>query len=85
MNKREKIIRAMGNKIFTVTFTKKDGTVRVMNARRGVTKGVVGVGLPYNAEEKGLITVYDMKIRQFRTVNVETVQTVKSVGTIHIF
>ena len=85
MNKREKIIRAMGNKIFTVTFTKKDGTVRVMNARRGVTKGVVGVGLPYNAEEKGLITVYDMKIRQFRTVNVETVQTVKSVGTVHTF
>ena len=85
MNKREKIIRAMGNKIFTVTFTKKDGTTRVMNARRGVTKGVTGVGLPYNAEEKGLITVYDMKIRQFRTVNVETVQTVKSVGTIHIF
>lgn len=85
MNKREKIIKAMGNKIFTVTFTKKDGTTRVMNARRGVTKGVTGVGLPYNAEEKGLITVYDMKIRQFRTVNVETVQTVKSAGTTHTF
>ncbi len=75
----------MGNKIFTVTFTKKDGTIRVMNARRGVTKGVVGVGLPYNAEEKGLITVYDMKIRQFRSVNVDTVQTVKSAKTLYTF
>jgi molybdenum cofactor biosynthesis enzyme len=85
MNKREKIIKAMGNKIFTVTFTKKDGTVRVMNARRGVKKGVTGVGLAYDAAEKGLITVYDMKKRQFRSVNVDTVQTVKTVGITHTF
>jgi molybdenum cofactor biosynthesis enzyme len=85
MNKREKIIKAMGNKIFTVTFTKKDGTVRVMNARRGVKKGVTGVGLPYDAAEKGLITVYDMKKRQFRSVNVDTVQTVKTIGITHTF
>ena len=85
MNKRDKIIKAMGNKIFTVTFTKKDGTVRVMNARRGVKKGVTGVGLAYDAAEKGLITVYDMKKRQFRSVNVDTVQTVKTVGITHTF
>ena len=67
----------MGNKIFTVTFTKKDGTIRVMNARRGVTKGVVGVGLPYNAEEKGLITVYDMQARAFRHINSSTLVSLK--------
>lgn len=75
----------MGDKIFTVTFIKKDGTVRVMNARRGVTKGVKGVGMSYNPSEKQLITVYDMQKGAFRMVNANTITEIKAEGVVYNF
>jgi hypothetical protein len=78
MNKINKVLEAMGNKIFTVTFTKKDGSTRVLNGRRGVRKGLNGVGMKYNPAEKGLITVYDLKVKDYRSVRVDTVTQVKS-------
>jgi hypothetical protein len=78
MSKINKVLEAMGNKIFTVTFTKKDGSTRVLNGRRGVRKGLNGVGMKYNPAEKGLITVYDLKVKDYRSVKVDTVTQVKS-------
>lgn len=65
---------------FTVTFTKKDGSNRVMNCRRGVHKGVVGVGLKYNPEQHNLLTVWDAGSREFRMVNMETVSSITMDG-----
>jgi hypothetical protein len=78
MDKINKVLEAMGSKIFTVTFTKKDGSIRVLNGRRGVRKGLNGVGMKYNPAEKGLITVYDLKVKDYRSVKVDTVTQVKS-------
>ena len=78
MSKINKVLEAMGYKIFTVTFTKKDGSTRVLNGRRGVRKGLNGVGMKYNPAEKGLITVYDLKVKDYRSVKVDTVTQVKS-------
>lgn len=72
------VINLMGDKIFTVTFVKKDGTVRVMNARRGVKKGVKGVGMSYNPTEKDLVVVFDMQKQAFRMVNAKTITEVKA-------
>ena len=68
----------MGEKIFTITFIKKDGSVRVMNARRGVKKGVKGVGMSYNPTEKDLVVVFDMQKEAFRMVNAKTVLEIKA-------
>ena len=57
----EKVIDLLGDKIFTVTFVKKDGSIRVMNARRGVKKGVKGVGMSYDPTQKDLVVVFDMQ------------------------
>lgn len=47
---------------FTVDFVKRgDGTIRTMNCRRGVKKGVTGAGQPYDPAAKNLLTVYDMQ------------------------
>jgi len=81
----KEVINLMGDKIFTVTFIKKDGTVRVMNARRGVTKGVKGVGMSYNPSEKQLITVYDMQKGAFRMVNANTITEIKAEGVVYNF
>ena len=68
----------MGDKIFTVTFVKKDGSIRIMNARRGVKKGGKGVGMSYNPTEKDLVVVFDMQKEAFRMVNANTITEIKA-------
>lgn len=58
--------------IFSCFFQKKDGTFRKMVCRRGVRKGVRGVGMNYDPASKGLICVYDMENKGFRMVNAKT-------------
>jgi hypothetical protein len=70
----ENLLRETSNKkIFGVTFVKKDGSIRKMNAMRGVRKGVKGVGHSFDPSEKNLLTVYDMQIGAFRFVNLNDV------------
>lgn len=79
----EKIQKAE-NTIFSVTFTKKDGTVRTMVARLNVKKGVKGTGMAYNPIEKGLLPVFDMQKKGFRMINLKTVTelTIKGEGVL---
>lgn len=71
--------------IYSVTFVKKDGSVRLMNSIKGTRKGVKGVGLKFNAEEKNLIPVYDIQLKKagnpedkcWRMINVSTLTEVK--------
>jgi hypothetical protein len=71
-----------GGKIFTVTFVKKDGSVREMNARLGVKKGVKGVGMSYDPIERGLLPVYDMQKDGFRMINCKTIKKIVHRGEI---
>jgi hypothetical protein len=68
--------------IYSVTFIKKDGSKRLMNSIKGTGRGVKGVGLKFDAEEKNLIPVYDIQLAKkdpanpdkcWRMVNVETI------------
>jgi len=77
MNK-EKIIKLVGNKFFTISFIKKDGTLRKMNARLGVTKYLKGGKKFYNPDDFNYLTVFDLGKKQYRTVNLNTVKEVKS-------
>jgi hypothetical protein len=70
-------ILSKGNKIFSVTFIKKDGSTRRMVARLGVRKGVKGVGMSFSPSEKNLMVVFDMHKRAFRMVNLETIVELK--------
>jgi hypothetical protein len=67
------IIKSTKGKYFTVSFTKKDGTNRVMNARLGVKVYLKGGTLPYNPDEKGLIPVFDAKTKDYRMININTI------------
>lgn len=69
--------------IYSVTFIKKDGSIRLMNSIKGTQKGVKGVGLKFDAEEKSLIPVYDIQLakkdpsnpeKAWRMINVATLQ-----------
>lgn len=71
-------------RIFSVTFEKKDGSLRQMVCRKGVRVGVKGTGAGWGAGAlKPLRTVFDMKKAAFRTIPTDRVVSVKVRGVLH--
>lgn len=70
----DRILNSNG-KIFTVEFTKKDGSLRVMNCRIGVTKYLKGGSSTLNPDK--YITVYDMQSKGYRAINKESILNVR--------
>lgn len=83
--------------VFTVKFIKRgDGSLRTMNCRKGVKKGVKGVGFSYDPRKKNLVPVYDMQIaailkkqgnteaKAFRMISVEGLTEMTMKGTKYI-
>ena len=86
MSKISKFVEATNNgKIFSATFEKKDGTIRTINCRRNVSKGVKGVGYSFDPMSKGLLSVYDMQNNGFRFINLEKLVEAKVNGEIFKF
>lgn len=56
------LIEKSNGSLFTVTFTKKDGSERVLNGRTGVKKHLKGGTLAYNPKDHDLIPIYDMQL-----------------------
>jgi hypothetical protein len=74
----ESIVKSTGNRFFSVEFVKKDGTIRHMTARLGVTKHLKGGERSYNPEEKGNIIVFDVVKKAYRTINTATVRSIRT-------
>jgi hypothetical protein len=70
-------IKKTNGRIFSVTFVKKDGTIRKMTARLGVKKDLKGVGLSFDPTAKQLVVVFDMHKRAYRMINLQTIITFK--------
>ena len=80
---REKVqaeIRNQKNKLFSITFIKKDGTDRKMVARLGVKKGLRGGENKVVKPDNSYITVYDMQKDAYRTLNLRTIKEIKLAG-----
>lgn len=69
-----------GNKIFSVEFIKKDGTVRKMRAMLGVKVHLKGGELTYDATEKNYLIVWDLDKKGYRTINFNTLRNIKFLG-----
>jgi hypothetical protein len=74
------LIESTKGKFFTVTFVKKDGTIRTMTARTGVKKGVTGQGLKFNPSERNLKVVWSCDAETFRMINLNTILGIKFKG-----
>ena len=81
MIKLSDIIKASSGKFFTVTFTKKDGSIRTLNGRLGVTKYLKGGKSTLSPDQ--FITVYDVQSKGYRAVNVDTIQSVTVDGILY--
>lgn len=62
-------------RFFTVEFVKKDGSLRTMNCRAGVTKHLRG-GTSTVGGKEYLYTVYDVQAKGYRNINLETLKRV---------
>tara|TARA_R110002124_G_scaffold169338_1_gene336925 strand:+ start:125 stop:400 length:276 start_codon:yes stop_codon:yes gene_type:complete len=71
-NKAKELIKESKGLIFAATFTKKDGSSRLMNARLGKRYTPTGKAAPYKAEDYNLLPVYDMKAEGYRMLNINT-------------
>lgn len=80
MTEVKQIRELVGSKIFSVVFQKKDGTLREMVCRLGVTKHLKGGDMSYNPEEKNYLVVFDMQKEEYRTINVNTLKKIKFEG-----
>lgn len=70
----------VGNKIFSVVFEKKDGTLREMVCRLGVKKHLKGGEVSYDPEERNYLVVFDMQSEGYRTININTLKKIKLDG-----
>lgn len=68
------------SEIFKVTFTKKDGSVRDMVCRRGVTAHLKGGVLKYDPKALGYVVVFDMAKEDYRMINLNTLISVNMGG-----
>jgi hypothetical protein len=72
------LIDQSNGKMLTVSFIKKDGSVRVLNGRLGVTKYIKGGNPKKNSND--YITVYDVQNKGYRSVSRDTIVAVRCNG-----
>ena len=73
-------MKSSKGQVFTVSFVKKNGEVRIMNCRLGVTKHLKGGTLGYSPIEKLLLGVFDMQKKAYRMVGLTTMFKLKING-----
>ena len=65
----------------SVTFEKKDGSIRTLTGKTQVNKGINGNGASYNAADYGQVRIFDLKADGWRSVTVNKVKEVISNNT----
>jgi hypothetical protein len=70
----DELILQSAGRFVTVVFEKKDGTMRTLTGRLGVTKHLKGGTSTLNADQ--YITIYDVVNKGYRAVNRDTIRSV---------
>jgi hypothetical protein len=70
---KEQIKNIMKNHFFYIEYRKKDGSLRKMNGRFGVTKNLKG-GKSKTDHVSTMIPVYDMGKKAYRTLNLDKIE-----------
>lgn len=66
--------------ICEVVFVKRDGTLRSLNGRLNVKKHLKGGTKAFDDKDYGLITIYDLKNKGYRSFKVENLRKLKVKG-----
>ena len=77
---RDALLALISNgRFFSVTFEKRDGTERTMQARLGVTAHLKGGEKAFSDAEKGIITVFSTDANGYRSVRFDAIRSL-SIG-----
>lgn len=81
MNKKQAIQIIKSGLFFSAEFIKKDGSVRTIRARSGVKKYLRPNAKPctYNPGELGYARVWDIEIKDYRLINLQTLTKVNQI------
>ena len=72
----KELISQSNGRIFSTTFIKKDNTLRTLTARLGKKyKSKTDRNAPYKAQNYNLMHLYDMRKKDFRMLNFNTLLT----------
>ena len=71
----KELIKESKGLIFSTTFIKKDNTIRTLTSRTGKQYKPTGNKAPYKPEDYNLISLYDMRKKAFRMLNLNTLIT----------
>jgi len=72
----KELIKDSKGLIFSTTYIKKDNTIRTLTSRTGKHyASKTGRTAPYKAEEFNMMPLYDMRIKAFRMLNLNTLLT----------
>ena len=75
-DKAKELIKDTNGRIFSSTFIKKDNSIRTLTCRLGKRyKSETGRKAPYKPQNYNLLPVYDMRIKDFRMLNFNTLLT----------
>jgi len=77
----DELILQSAGRFVTVTFVKKDGSLRTLNGRLGVTKHLKG-GVS-TVDHDSYIVIYDVINKGYRSINRSTIQSVSIGGELH--
>jgi len=83
-----KLIELLKGQFFTVEFTKKDGTKRIMNCRTGVKKYLSNNGKTIQITkpiDNGILRVFDLQKNEYRSINLDTVSRISYNGKTYNF
>jgi len=71
-------------RFFSVEFTKRDGSLRTMQARLGVTQYLAGGEKGYSDAAKGIVTVYSVDAAGYRSVRLDSIRSLTVRGTTYV-
>ena len=74
--KLESLIKNSRGKIFSCVFIKKDGSIRRMTCRLGVTKYIKGTGKAISNITNSYVTVFDLSKDSYRVINIDTINNI---------
>ncbi len=74
----QQLIEDSNGKFVSVTFTKKDGSLRTLVGRMGVTSHLKGGKSTLDASK--YITIWDVQNNGYRAINRSTIQSVRLAG-----
>ncbi len=76
------MIESQGKRMLSVDYEKLNGMARTLTGRRGVTAYLKGGENKVVRDSRSYITLFDMQLKEYRTVNLATVTELRCSGKI---